>query len=68
VEYQAHDPGKGYLAHLYRFPIISPRYDGKTPAYRGGLQLYSSRHVVWIGFGLVNRSGPVTVVAIDADV
>ena len=38
------------LTHLYRFPIISPRYDGKTPAHRGPLQLYSTRHMVWIGW------------------
>jgi hypothetical protein len=33
------------LIHLYRYPIIVPRYDGKTPAHRGPLQLYSSRYV-----------------------
>jgi hypothetical protein len=57
---------KGDLTHLYRFPIILPRYDGKTPTRRGALQLYSSRHVVWLGS--VNRSGARTVVAVEADV
>jgi hypothetical protein len=37
------------LTHLYRFPIISPRYDGKTPAQRGPLQLYSTRQCLWTG-------------------
>jgi len=57
---------KGDLTHLYRFPIILPRYDGKTPTRRGALQLYSSRHLVWLG--LVNWSALVTVLAVEADV
>jgi len=55
------------LTHLYRYPIIVPRYDGKTPVQRGPLQLYSSRYVLWVGFESCNWSPPPTVAAIDVE-
>ena len=55
------------VTHLYRYPIIVPRYDGKTPAHRGPLQLYSSRYVFWVGLESCNWSAPPVVAAIDVE-